>query len=116
MTMADNKTFDMLNLGLNARGGASKARGADGFIDAAAGDPNAANSLDRPVRLRITCMHLRHKLMYCDDRHAQRGLVDVNSDTRVFLCAMTQEVLGPDDQPVGVGECSRGRSCYCNGA
>jgi hypothetical protein len=113
--MAGEKTFDMANLGLNARGGAAKSRGPQGCIDAAPGDPNAANSLDRPVRLRVTCMHLRHKLMYCDDRHVQRGLVDVNSDTRVFLCAKTQEVLGPDDRPVSVGECSNGRACYCAG-
>ena len=113
--MAGEKTFDMANLGLNARGGAAPGRGADEFVDPACGDANAANSLDRPVRLRTTCMHLRHKLMYCDARHAQRGLVDVNSDTRVFLCAKTQEVLGPDDRPVGVGECSNGRSCYCDG-
>jgi hypothetical protein len=113
--MAGEKTFDMANLGLNARGGAAAARAVDGFVDPAAGDPNAANSLDRPVRLRTTCMHLRHKLMYCDARHAQRGLVDDNSDTRVFLCAKTQEVLGPDDRPVSVSECSGGRACYCHG-
>jgi hypothetical protein len=113
--MPGDTTFDMANLSLNAPGGAAGARGADGFADPAAGDYHAANSLDRPVRLRVTCMHLRHKLMYCDDRHAQRGLVDVNSDTRVFLCAKTQEVLGPDDRPVGVAECSHGRTCYCHG-
>ncbi len=113
--MAGEKTFDMLNLGLNARGGAMRMQPDRANIDPTAGDPNAANSLDRPVRLRITCMHMRHKLMYVDDRHAQRGLVDFNSETRVFLCAKTQEVLGPDDQPVGVAECSNARACYCDG-
>jgi hypothetical protein len=79
------------------------------------GDLNASCSLDRPVRLRVTCMHLRHKLMYVDDRHRQRGVVDVNSDTRVYWCAKTQEGLGPDDFAVGPGDCSNGRACYCHG-
>ncbi len=113
--MAGEKTFDMANLGLNARGGAARVGGPQTGLSPSAGDPNAPCSLDRPVRLRITCMQLRHKLMYVDERHMQRGMVDVNSDTRVFLCAKTQEVLGPDDQPVGVAECSHGRACYCHG-
>ena len=79
------------------------------------GDFNAPCSLDRPVRLRITCMHLRHKLMYVDARHKQRGMVDVNSDTRVYWCSKTQECFGPDDQPVSPGDCSNGRACYCHG-
>lgn len=77
--------------------------------------PDAPCSLDRPVKLRITCMNMRHKLMYIDERHTQRGLVDFNSDTRVFWCAKTQEVLGPDGLAVGPGDCSNGRSCYCHG-
>jgi hypothetical protein len=77
--------------------------------------PDAPCSMDRPVRLRVTCMNLRHKLMYVDPRHAQRGMVDVNSDTRIYWCAMTQEQLGPDQQPVGPGDCSNGRGCYCHG-
>lgn len=76
---------------------------------------DAPCSLDRPVKLRITCMNLRHKLMYVDDRHAQRGMVDVNSDTRVYWCSKTGAALGPDDQPVGPGDCSNGRACYCHG-
>jgi hypothetical protein len=76
---------------------------------------DAPCTLDRPVKLRVTCMHIRHKLRYVDERHTQRGLVDVNSDTRIFWCAKTQEALGPDDQPVGPAECSNGRGCYCHG-
>jgi hypothetical protein len=60
-------------------------------------------------------MHLRHKLMYVDERHAQRGMVDVNSDTRVYWCARTQEALGPDQQHVAPDVCSNGRACYCHG-
>lgn len=85
-------------------------------IDAQAADrADASCSLNRPVKLRITCMNIRHKLMYVDERHAQRGLVDVNSDTRVYWCARTQDALGPDDLPVGPGDCSNGRDCYCHG-
>ena len=76
---------------------------------------NAPCTLDRPVKLRVTCLNLRHKLMYVDERHAQRGMVDVNSDTRVYWCAKTHDALGPDNQPVGPGECSNGRACYCHG-
>ena len=71
------------------------------------------DAYDRPVKLQIACMNLRHKLMYVDARHAERGLVDNSSDTRVFWCAKTQRSLGPDGEPVSPGECSMGRSCYC---
>lgn len=80
------------------------------------GRDDAPCSLDRPVRLRVTCMHLRHKLMYVDQRHAYRGLVDVNSDTRVYWCACTQDALGPDNSAAGPSDCSGARSCYCHGA
>ena len=86
--------------------------------DHATGDAerlDAPCSLDRPVKLRTTCMNLRHKLMYIDERHTQRGLVDVNSDTRVYWCSRTQESLGPDNRPVEPGGCSNGRACYCHG-
>ena len=69
----------------------------------------------RPIRLKVTCLHLRHKLMYCDDQHATAGMVDDSSDTRVYLCAKTQEVLGPDDRPVHPEDCKPGRACYCHG-
>jgi hypothetical protein len=82
---------------------------------AAAQSHDAPCSLDRPVKLRVTCMSLRHKLMYVDDRHAQRGMVDGNSDTRVYWCSKTQSPLGPDDRPAAPDECSNGRECYCHG-
>lgn len=70
----------------------------------------------RPVQLKVSCMHIRHKLMYCDSRHDVPGMVDDTSSTRVFFCVKTQEVLGPDDKPVHPTECKAGRSCYCHGA
>ena len=70
---------------------------------------------DRPVKLQVTCQHLRHKLMYVDERHASRGLVDDSSRTRVFWCAKTQDSLGPDAEPVSPTECSMARKCYCDG-
>lgn len=67
---------------------------------------------DVPLKLVPCCQHLRHKLMYCDPRQAVPGMVDGESDTRVYLCAKTQEVLGPDDRPVAPGECGSGRACF----
>ena len=81
--------------------------------------PQAANNdpivYDRPVKLRVTCLHLRHKLMYVDERHMQRGMTDNSSDTRVFWCNKTQGCLGPDNEAVSPGDCSHGRACYCHG-
>jgi hypothetical protein len=71
---------------------------------------------DHPVKLHVTCLHLRHKLMYVDQRHMQRGMVDDSSDTRVFWCNKTQSCLGPDGESVSRSDCSQGRGCYCHGA
>ena len=68
----------------------------------------------RPVRLQISCLNMRHKLMYCDERHATPGLVDPHSETRVFFCAKTGDGLGPDDKPVHPEDCHGGRGCYCS--
>ena len=81
-------------------------------VPGAGGQP----TYDRPVKLHVTCLHLRHKLMYVDARHMQRGMVDDSSDTRVFWCSKTQDCLGPDGEPVSPGDCSQGRQCYCHGA
>jgi hypothetical protein len=51
-------------------------------------------------------------MMYCDERQATPGFVDDNSTTRVFLCTRTQEVIGPDGQPVSPADCSSSRECY----
>ena len=69
-----------------------------------------------PVTLRASCLHIRHKLMYSDERHAVRGMVDDSSDTRVFFCARTFEGLGPDQEPVAPRACVPGRSCFCPGS
>lgn len=92
-----------------------RAMNVDGGKSPPVGREDAPCSLDRPVRLRITCMNLRHKLMYVDERHSQRGMVDSNSDTRVFWCVKTQDPLGPDNQSVGPDACSSSRACYCHG-
>ncbi len=67
---------------------------------------------DVPLKLKPCCLNLRHKMMYCDPRQATPGLVDDRSDTRVYLCVLTQEVLGPDDKPVSPGDCGSSRACY----
>jgi hypothetical protein len=69
----------------------------------------------RPVTLRVSCLNIRHKLMYCDERHATPGLVDDTSDTRVFWCVKTQASRGPDGGPVRPAECTAARACYCHG-
>ena len=69
---------------------------------------------DRPLRLQPCCLSLRHKMMYCDERQATPGLVDAQSDTRVYFCVKSQASLGPDNQPVHPAECTSGRGCYCS--
>lgn len=68
--------------------------------------------VDRPLTLLPTCMNLRHKLMYCDERHMQIGMVDASSQTRVFFCTKTGESLGPDERPVHPHDCGSGRGCH----
>ena len=67
------------------------------------------------INLRPACMHLRHKLVYVDDRHARMGEVDDSSDTRVFFCVLSQDALGPDNAPVSPTECTPDRPCFCKG-
>ncbi len=67
---------------------------------------------DAPLTLKPCCMNLRHKMMYVDPRQATPGVVDDNSDTRVYLCVQTQEVLGPDGATVGPRTCCDGRGCF----
>ena len=68
---------------------------------------------DHAFKLIPACEHLRHKMMYVEDRQSRIGLVDDSSDTRVFFCTLSQEALGPDDAPVSPTECTPDRSCYC---
>jgi hypothetical protein len=67
---------------------------------------------DRELKLMTTCLHLRHKLMYVDSRHATPGFVDNSSDTRVFWCMKSQDCRGPDGSPVTPCDCSGSRACY----
>jgi hypothetical protein len=58
-------------------------------------------------------LNLRHKLMFIDPAQMTPGMVDDGSDTRVFLCTLTQTVIGPDDAPVSVRHCeSQSRPCF----
>ncbi|MEY3232401.1 MAG: hypothetical protein ACOYPS_10105 [Phycisphaerales bacterium] len=66
----------------------------------------------RPVELRVTCLSLRHKLMYVDERQRLPGMVDAESSTRIYFCTKTQEQIGPDDQPVHPDACTSARSCH----
>ncbi len=70
---------------------------------------------DDTVNLVPACLHLRHKMMYVDDRHSRIGAVDDSSDTRVFFCVLSQEVLGPDGTPASPTECTPDRRCFCKG-
>ena len=73
----------------------------------------ATGDNERPVSLQIACMNLRHKLMYCDERHSTPGMVDDSSDTRVFFCIKSHDSLGPDAKPVAPKLCTPERGCYC---
>lgn len=66
-----------------------------------------------PLSLKTTCLNLRHKLMYVDERQSTPGMVDDSSDTRVFFCTKTCDSLGPDAEPVGPRDCTASRTCYC---
>lgn len=74
------------------------------------------DDLNRPVVLKPSCLHIRHKLMYVDERHEMPGMVDDTSDTRVFFCVHTHDGLGPDGEPVSPQDCAAGRGCFCAGA
>jgi hypothetical protein len=74
-------------------------------------------SAELPIRLAVACRHMRHKMMFCDDRHAHVGRVDVSEGhSHVFYCSKTQDSLGPDNEAVSVSECSPERGCYRDGA
>lgn len=64
------------------------------------------------IQLESCCRHLRHKMMYCDSRHAARGMVDDSSDTRVFFCVKTGDSLGPDARAACPSGCQAGRRCH----
>ncbi len=75
-------------------------------------DIAASSTKPRTVVLKPTCIHLRHKLMYCDERQATPGLVDDSSDTRIFQCMQSHECFGPDEQGVNPSDCQPSRTCF----
>ncbi len=68
-----------------------------------------------PLTLKTTCLNLRHKMMYVDERQNTPGLVDDSSTTRIFFCTCTQDSLGPDHEPCSPRECTPSRTCYHTG-
>ena len=48
-------------------------------------------NFDKPLNLKPCCLHLRHKMMSCDERQNIPGLVDSESDTRVYYCLKSHE-------------------------
>ena len=68
---------------------------------------------EETIKLNPACRHLRHKMMYVDERHSRIGMVDDSSDTRVFFCVLSQDPLGPDGEPVSPSDCTLSRDCYC---
>jgi len=67
---------------------------------------------ERTVSLQVACMHLRHKMMYCDERQSTPGMVDDSSNTRVFFCIQSYDSIGPDAKPVAPKLCTPDRNCY----
>lgn len=70
---------------------------------------------ENTIRLRVTCLNLRHKLMYIDERHGVPGMVDSSSGTRAYWCTKSQNALGPDGEAVHPDCCTGGRACYLHG-
>lgn len=69
-------------------------------------------NFELPLQMKATCLCLRHKMMYCDERQDRPGFVDANSDTRVYFCTKSQDSLGLDNEPVHPEDCKPGRACY----
>ena len=69
----------------------------------------------RTISLQPSCVNLRHKLMFVDERQATPGQVSADSDTRVYFCTMSGDSLGPDDDPVSPTDCTCDRACYKRG-
>lgn len=69
-------------------------------------------NFDTPLQLKPCCLNLRHKMMFCDPRQQTPGLVDDRSETRVYLCVLTQEGLGPDGRAVHPQDCVTSRNCF----
>ncbi len=67
---------------------------------------------ERTFNLKPACLSLRHKLMYVDSRQSTPGLVDDESDTRVYFCIKSQDTLGPDNEPVCTKSCTAERACF----
>lgn len=70
---------------------------------------------DQTIHLQVACLNIRHKMMYLDVRQSALGMVDDSSNTRIFHCVKTQEVLGPDGGHVSPTDCTPDRPCYCRG-
>jgi hypothetical protein len=56
------------------------------------------------------CRHLRCKMFYVKGRDGCD--LTTASTTAQYICLRSQQVLGPDDRPVGPGQCARARRCF----
>lgn len=57
------------------------------------------------------CRHLRTKMMHVTSDWESRA-VEYPSSSASSWCLKTMSVAGPDDAPVVLGDCRRGRSCF----
>lgn len=69
-------------------------------------------SESRPIKLTASCLHLRNKAMYSDDRLNTPGMVDESLDTIPFFCTQTCDCLGPDNEPASPQDCKPERKCF----
>ena len=67
----------------------------------------------KPLKKIETCVLLRHKMMYVDEQQMTPGLVDTQSDTRIYWCNETMDALGPDGEAAYPEGCNGGRECFC---
>ena len=70
-----------------------------------------ANEVNSTPIQSMYCGSLRSKKFFMRDQLAKSADDYIDSANHVW-CSETQEVIGPDNQPVEPDKCGPGRSCY----
>ena len=79
--------------------------------DASAGPIYDAESIEPDADLGAdVCRHLRCKMFYVKGRDGCD--MTTSSTTAQYICLRSQQVVGPDDAPVGPGACAAARRCF----
>lgn len=57
------------------------------------------------------CRQIRTKMMFVATDWEERA-AEYPSSTATYWCLKTMAVVGPDGEPVDIGDCRAGRSCH----